>query len=206
MQIRPARLADATACAGLTALSMGTFGDALLGLGDPARQQRVLEALFRSQDTRFSYPFIEVAEVDGQVLGLLLSFPGRLLMQLNVRMGRHLLPLYGLWDALRLAVKSIPMMTETEAKADEYYVSNLAVARQAWGQGLGRALLARAEEKALEAGLYACSLTVEIDNERALALYQRVGYQIVHTQRTPQLEHTMGTAGHHRMVKQLGQK
>lgn len=48
---------------------------------------------------------------------------------------------------------------------------------QAWqGQGIGRALMERVERTARAAGIRRLELTVMVRNERAIALYRRLGY------------------------------
>jgi ribosomal protein S18 acetylase RimI-like enzyme len=46
------------------------------------------------------------------------------------------------------------------------------------GRGVGSALLAEAEQAARERGVVSMRLEVRVDNERAIALYQRRGYEI----------------------------
>ena len=57
------------------------------------------------------------------------------------------------------------------------HVSILAVARAAEGQGVGRALLAAAEEWAHRLGFRRLTLAVFTENERAKAVYRRQGWE-----------------------------
>jgi RimJ/RimL family protein N-acetyltransferase len=54
----------------------------------------------------------------------------------------------------------------------------LGVRRSHWGRGVGSALLRRALAWAREAQLRRVELTVRTDNERALNLYKRFGFQV----------------------------
>lgn len=56
---------------------------------------------------------------------------------------------------------------------------SLAVAVPARGQGLARALLAAAESEAIRCGCETLGLEVRIDNDAAIALYERHGYHRV---------------------------
>lgn len=56
--------------------------------------------------------------------------------------------------------------------ADEGEIANLAVARPAWGQGVGRALLDAALSEAASHGITAVYLEVRESNERARRLYE----------------------------------
>ena len=56
---------------------------------------------------------------------------------------------------------------------------SLVVARSGRGRGLGQALVAHAERRAVSAGCEAMRLEVRPDNVPALALYARRGYEVV---------------------------
>ncbi|MCO6050713.1 GNAT family N-acetyltransferase [Mesorhizobium sp. RP14(2022)] len=56
---------------------------------------------------------------------------------------------------------------------------SLAVAQAARGKGVGRALLAEMERAARERGCEAVSLEVRADNEPAVSLYRRDGYELL---------------------------
>jgi ribosomal protein S18 acetylase RimI-like enzyme len=70
---------------------------------------------------------------------------------------------------------------------------------------LGRLLLRRAEETARQTGFGKASLTVEAENERAIALYLRAGFQVVETISIEHLSRRIGYGGLCRMRKMLDQ-
>ena len=53
----------------------------------------------------------------------------------------------------------------------------ITVIRECWGQGVGSALLQTAIDFAKEAGISVLSLEVRSDNARAIALYEKFGFQ-----------------------------
>ena len=63
--------------------------------------------------------------------------------------------------------------------ADEGEIANLAVARSAWGAGIGRALLDAALTEAASRGVTAVYLEVRVSNERARRLYESRGFEQV---------------------------
>ena len=63
--------------------------------------------------------------------------------------------------------------------ADEGEIANLAVARSAWGAGIGRALLDAALTEAASRGVTAVYLEVRESNERARRLYQSSKFEEV---------------------------
>jgi [ribosomal protein S18]-alanine N-acetyltransferase len=63
--------------------------------------------------------------------------------------------------------------------ADEGEIANLAVARSAWGAGIGRALLDGALSEAVSREVTAVYLEVRESNERARRLYESRGFEDV---------------------------
>lgn len=62
-------------------------------------------------------------------------------------------------------------------KKRQAYVSAISVASQGEGKGIGKALMKKAEEWALSHGLTEVILDVFKNNERAVGLYEHLGYQ-----------------------------
>ena len=54
----------------------------------------------------------------------------------------------------------------------------LAVIRAFWGRGVGRALFQALEDWARTQGLHRLELTVQVHNDRARALYEKLGYEV----------------------------
>jgi len=69
-------------------------------------------------------------------------------------------------------------LIETEDAADHLYIVNVAVAEAVQGSGLGRRLLAHAEQKALAKGYRETRLLTNALYEATIRLYERVGYEI----------------------------
>jgi ribosomal protein S18 acetylase RimI-like enzyme len=69
-------------------------------------------------------------------------------------------------------------LIETEDKADHLYIVNVAVAEAVQGSGLGRRLLAHAEEQARAKGYRETRLLTNALYDANIRLYERVGYAI----------------------------
>lgn len=194
--IRPARPDDAPLAAAVFRLSLDHLADYLFG-ADGRATEAALIRLFSLNAGRFGYDLAFVAERNRQPLGMLVAFPGADLNRLSLSVVKHLPRALG-WNLFGFVARSLLLANIKEAKADEYYISNLAVLPAAQGQGLGKHLLLHADEQAHALGLAKCSLMVAPENRAALRLYKRQGYKIVFTKHDKK-----PFASYHRMVKSL---
>ena len=120
---------------------------------------------------------------------------------LEIRMGKQMATIYGVSRFIRFLCRSLSLMFINEAEADEYFINTVAVLPDFQGQGIGTHLLMYAEEKAKAERLRKCALSVEIDNNRARSLYERLGYRVVKTTKLNRLEQRIGYKGFYHMVK-----
>lgn len=204
IQIRSAIAIDADPSTQLIYLTMGSMADYLLGGGDDAAAKNVLFQLFLRQKNRYSHQYTDLAIINGEIAGLLLSYPGQVLKSLNFPMARNMSAVNKFPHLLRFLKRSLPLLKIKEATADEYFINNLAVFPAHQGRGIGKRLMSLANKKAKESGLNKCALTVEIKNRPAVELYHHLGYQIVDTIKIERLTRRIGFTGLYRMVKTLG--
>lgn len=199
--LRPAAPADAALAVALIRLSMGAEMDWLFGQEPDLTADDVMTALYLRPGNRFSWQVCQIAEVEGQLAGLLLAYPGRNLPVLEVVTAWQLLWICGLAATWRIILRQRAYGNLLEARCDEFYLSNFGVLPEFQGRGLGGWLLQQMDAQARRAGLHKCSLLVARDNP-ALRLYQRHGYHIerTYTFSTPEIGHGVGF---YRMVKAL---
>jgi ribosomal protein S18 acetylase RimI-like enzyme len=86
---------------------------------------------------------------------------------------------------------------------DEVFVSNLAVYDDNRRQGIGGRLLTAAEEKAKAEGYGRMSLFVELNNDKAMRLYQKHGYEIVSKKVFPKTYQKYHLYGLYKMAKNV---
>lgn len=141
-----------------------------------------LQQLWKNRANRFSHDMSFVALEDNQVLGVITCNP---LKQIDRAMTPTVLQII-LMNKLKpfLSIISHPksfysLVTMDEGNEDEYHISMLATMPNARGKGVGQQLLNFAEQKAKESGFSKLSLTVVQDNDVALKLYQKMGFEIV---------------------------
>ena len=86
---------------------------------------------------------------------------------------------------------------------DEMYIPSLAVFPQYRGQKVGSALLRHVFEYARGQGYKKISLIAETDNEKAIAVYKKLGFSITHTNEFPKKFHKHNLYGFHKMLFSL---
>ncbi len=196
IEIRPARPDDAPLAAAVFRLSLGAFGEYLMGRDSRAAEIAYMR-LFSSDAGRFGFSLAHVAELNHRPLGLLLAFPATDMMRLSLAVLRYLPRAFG-WNSFGFVARVLALANVKEAEADEYYISNIAVLPAAQGQGLGKHLLLHADELARKQKLKKNSLMVALENQTAQRLYKRNGYNIIFTKNDKN-----PIASYHRMVKKI---
>jgi ribosomal protein S18 acetylase RimI-like enzyme len=86
---------------------------------------------------------------------------------------------------------------------DRFLLDGICVAETARGQGVGSALIDRICAEGLRRGYLAVRLDVVDSNDRARALYQRLGFVPVHTERMGFLRHVFGFSAATTMIKPI---
>ena len=117
-------------------------------------------------DANFSYRNTVVAQAEGQVVGMLLAYP------LPTPRPEDLAELPAIPELLR------PLVELEYQVPGSYYINALAVFAAHRGRGIGAALLALAEARAVGAGCETLSVQVFAENLGAHRLYRRNGYGV----------------------------
>lgn len=191
---------DASAFADLSNLASGDLLREMIGKRTPY----VLSEMFKQPGNLHTYDNVQFALVDDEIAGMLCAYTAARKREqdghtnwLYARYAGFSLPrlLWGLFGLRTL----VPFLDHTNP--DSYYILYLAVYPKFQGRGLGKALLIKAEELALEAGAKTLELDVEINNKVALNAYHKIGMSIAAS--SPTMLHEGQRVGLHRMVKHL---
>jgi ribosomal protein S18 acetylase RimI-like enzyme len=175
--IRPARLVDDVAVADLVVRPPGGLEDLL---GDSAKARRVAAAAFRSTGTAFSWTRTVVVDDDGTVAAEMVRFEGREWKGLRVPTGLVMVAAAGVRQGRALVRGGrVDDRLMPRVPADSLYVLSLCVAPERRGLGVGKALLELAADEARAAGMRAVALDVASQNEGAIRLYRREGFEVV---------------------------
>lgn len=157
-------------------------------LSDRATAERAAEAAFRAERTVWSHRFGLAAEDGNGPVGLVTAFPGRMYGSLALGTGVVLARAAGARHASDLARRGrILQRLLAPIRRQMLYVSALAVLPDHRGRGIGTALIQRVLVGAERLGL-GVALDAGVEDEAALRLYGRLGFQRVETRTTTQAD------------------
>ena len=171
MLVRQARESDSRAIARFIAMAESEMARFLFGADGIREAIPFFEELALSPtENRYSLNNTLVAEIDGEPVGSVVSFPadkqpeldGLLLAVFNKR-GLNLEKLF------------------FEGEKGSYYLCAMGVDPDFRGRGVGTALIEAARAKGRERGYDRVSLLVSSDKTRARALYERAGFSVIET-------------------------
>jgi len=172
---RPARKDECRTIAKLFSMSSDGVADYIWsGLAEPGED--ILDVGLRryeSEDSVFSYKNCVIAEIDGQVAGMLVAFP--MSEPENTGEDSETDPVLAPYGKLE--------------QYNSYYICGMAVFSEYRGMGIGTKFLKIAESKAKELNLPQLSLIVFEGNTGAKKLYERHGFRV--TDREPIVPHEL---------------
>ena len=199
-KLRRARLEDKGSAGHLLREALTPdLADAVFGLGVEGASTSYLERLFAQAGTLWSYDLVTLAEVEGQVAGMVSHAPWtELARRYRATMWAYLrvygpLRIFRLLPRLRLLIRASPPVP-----ANHWFIPYLAVFPKHRGNGVAKALLARVHRRA-DRKSSACSLYVLADNRAARQFYQQAGYVDGTWEESPQLYELAATRGRLRM-------
>jgi ribosomal protein S18 acetylase RimI-like enzyme len=145
----------------------------------------IVRNLFKEKRNWFSFENSYFVKVDGDIAGMALVFGSRLKKEEEPRT-IGLLAKY--MEGSSFMEPPDPRTKEYTAQIGkrDYYISNIGIFPKFRCMGCGTKLLERVEKEAKKIGSERMVLDVEVDNERAIKLYERLGYHI--EKRSPVLE------------------
>lgn len=179
MNIRNAGIDDRREASQLILLTLGESGKVLFGNGSEEKAKALFEGLFSFKGNRFSYQYAYCFEVEENISGLLVAFPGNMMIRLMLNTGLHMARAMGIKDFLSFLKKAFPLRNEEMVRRSEFFISHLAVFPEFQRQGIGWDLLQFAQLSAKDLNFAKLSLNVDIDNVPAIALYEKFGFKIV---------------------------
>ncbi|PNZ24954.1 GNAT family acetyltransferase [Staphylococcus petrasii] len=166
----------------LTYAAIDNMAEVILGKTNEKELEADLQKLWKNHANRFSHEFSFVAMQDEKVLGAITCAP---LEQIEKAMTPTVLQIISMnklkpfLSIARHPKRFYALVSMEEGQEDEYHISMLATMPDTRGKGVGGKLLDYAEQQALENGFSKISLTVVKDNDKAVRLYKKQGFEIV---------------------------
>jgi ribosomal protein S18 acetylase RimI-like enzyme len=199
IQVRSARVADLP---GVAVVLQDAFSDKMRVIfGDqPAKVRKLLEAIYTGP-VRRGYDGVLVAELDGRVVGTLLVEPMNYTPEENRIFESTAIREFGIPRMLIAAF--LLWLIGHRPGAGEAYISDVAVAMDCQGQGVGQRLMQHAEAWARSHGREQLTLWVAASNAPAIQLYKKSGLSIINTRSSWLTRLAFGIRHWHFMEKQL---
>lgn len=204
VDIRAAQPADADAAIPLIYSSGPAAFDYVFSHRTPVTAKQYLHPAFQNPGGEFGYRNHIVAVCEGEVVGTGTAFSGRdsLGFALVALSGivRHYGPVRGAAVIRRgLQVESVVR----PPKGDLHYIAHLGVSPDLQSHGIGRRIVEHLLEKGRALGRKTAALDVSVENPRAEALYERMGFRTVRELESHFSNETATVPSHRRMELDL---
>lgn len=166
LKIRRAVKKDSNKAVELIHIAITDIAEQLTGQTKKENIRKTLSQFFCEDNNRLSYQNMIIADILGEIAGIIITYPGEEAARLDEPILKR----------LRKKRRNEEIHFDKEANENDFYVDTLCVDDLFRGHGIGTMLLKEAEKIAIEKGYSRVSLNVAQDNQSAKKLYQRVGY------------------------------
>lgn len=168
LSFRGAVKKDAKNAADLIHFAIDDIAEKLTGQTKKENIRETLANFFREENNRLSYQNTIVADVLGEVAGIVITYPGEIAHRLDEPILKR----------LRKKRRNELILLDKEADEGDFYIDTVCVEDRFRGYGIGTMLLKEVEKTALQKGYSRLSLNVAKDNPNAKKLYEQIGYQL----------------------------
>jgi len=183
--IRPAKPADTEEVVPLIIQAMDKLAKKLTNVEDDEIINQIFKHFFQQKDNQYSYQNTLVFEDEGKILGSLNAYDGGKLLKLRQPFLAYLAEHY----------QANNTHQGTETQSGEFYLDTISVNPLAQGKGIGKQLIKAGIDWAEQLGNHTVGLLVEQNNDRAIKLYQNMGFVIQNE------KEFMGGLYHHMIFK-----
>ena len=142
------------------------IANTLTGENEEKKILETLDLYVKMDINRLSYKNIWVYELDNKNIALIIAYNSNDIKKLDSPILEH------------LKTKNIFLDSfEKECFKDEFYIDTVSVLKDFQGNGIAKELFIFIEDKAKELGFKKISLLVDFENLKALALYEKLGFE-----------------------------
>ena len=203
--LRPAKPEDAPEAAGLI-FQTGKEIFQYLFYPEKAKTLEIMSQLFQMDANDFSYRYAQVAEMNGQIGGLVIAVDKAEIAVNYKKMGNKVIKAMGLSKTLKRLPRFILFdRIIPEVGSTTLYIKHLATSREFQKKGLATQLLEYCEQSARSRKLTRLVLDVEIENTAAKQFYEHNGFKEIRKIFSDTFFKKFGFAGLYRMVKAVSE-
>ena len=166
----------------LNSMALDYMAYPLIGSKDSKLIEGTLDKLWMYDSNRFSHQFAFEAQHNNKTVGMIICYPVSLMKKLALPTFRQLMKLRAfslIGHSITHIKELLSIISLNEGRDGEYHIGTVATLPGSQGHGIGTKLINFAEEQAKQNHYDKCSLTVKKENEQALKLYEKLGFQIV---------------------------
>lgn len=204
VSIRPARPEDAEALAPLVFSSGPAAFDYVFSHGTKINAVEFLSRSLQTPGGEFGYDIHWAAELDGEVVGAAAGFTGERPVAYMLSAIRRIVGAYGPAEGIGVMIRGLRMENLVRPpKGREYCVAHLGVRPDLRSRGIGERLIRHLIEQARSGGYPLAVLDVSVENPRAQALYERLGFVVTRACPSRLQNSTARVPDHRRMETQL---
>lgn len=204
VKIRPAGPEDAEALAPLVYSSGPAAFDYVFSHRTRANAIEFLIRSLRTTGGEFGHDVHWAVELDGEVVGAGAGFTGEHPLAFMISALKRILGTYGPADGAGVIVRGLRMERLVQPpKGTAYCVSHLGIRPDLRGRGLGEKLVRHLLARAREEGRSLAILDVSVENPRAQALYERLGFRVTREHPSKLRNSTARVPDHRRMELKL---
>ena len=142
------------------------IANTLTGENEKSKILNTLDFYINMQINRLSYKNIWIYEIEKQIVALIIAYNSNDVEKLDTPILKH------------LASKNIFINSfDKECFQDEFYIDTISVLEEFRGAGIAKELFIFIEKKAENLGFKKLSLLVDMENLKALSLYEKIGFK-----------------------------
>lgn len=170
----------------------------------PEVARDILQQAFVYPGHAFSYEHVQVVEIMGAPVGLMLSYAGSVKRQAEEKVHGVMARLLPLHKLPRILVNLTDLSRiKQDVAATDYYILSLCVEPDFRDLGIGKYLLTHGELQARRSGCKTMCLDITYVNTQARELFEHYGFEVTCSKTSDRFQQMTRAGGLHRMTKIL---
>ena len=202
--IRKAELKDKKEITKLLYMAAPNLMDYFFASKNEQKTISILEYLYKSNDTIFSMENFSLIEENSKIKGAIALINGGKVdvyeQNIGKNHGKELFKISGILSTIKVMLRKSLNKAFPSFYNDELYIEAISVFPEYRGQGIASKLLKHSFDYAEELNIPKVALLVEMQNEHALNIYKKYGFNIVSTHEFKRKYRKHKLIGVHKMI------